>query len=171
MKLNTAQRSILASMALGLALVLTAAIASPPYKLIYNPSESAPRGWYLFKRTDYIYRGAFVLAMLPSDIAAFASKRGYLPSNVPILKHVAALQGQMVCRERDLLTIDGVLVTHTLERDGAGRALPHWLGCRTLSEREAFLLSTDSPLSFDGRYFGPIPKSSVIGQVVPLWTE
>ncbi|MBT2842902.1 S26 family signal peptidase, partial [Staphylococcus coagulans] len=23
----------------------------------------------------------------------------------------------------------------------------------------------------DGRYFGPIPASSVIGRAVPLWTE
>lgn len=24
--------------------------------------------------------------------------------------------------------------------------------------------------SFDGRYFGPLPASSVIGRAIPLWT-
>jgi conjugative transfer signal peptidase TraF len=171
MNFTAAQCSIFRSMALGFFLVLTAAIATPPYKLIYNPSESAPRGWYVFKRTDRIYLGDFVLAHLPDAIATFASERGYLPNNVSILKHVAAMPGQEVCRERDLLTIDGVLVAHTLERDGAGRALPRWSGCRTIAKGEVFLLSTDSPLSFDSRYFGPIARSAVIGQVLPLWTE
>jgi type IV secretory pathway protease TraF len=27
------------------------------------------------------------------------------------------------------------------------------------------------PDSLDGRYFGPIPTSSVIGRALPLWTD
>lgn len=171
MKFTAAQRAIFGSMALGFAFVLTGAIATPPYKLLYNPSESAPRGWYLFKRTDSVYRDAFVLATLPEAIATLASERDYLPRNVPILKHVGALRGQEICRERDLLTVDGVLVAHTLEHDGVGRPLPYWSGCRTLDRDEVFLLSTDSPLSFDSRYFGPIPRSAILGLVIPVWTR
>ena len=25
--------------------------------------------------------------------------------------------------------------------------------------------------SFDGRYFGPLPASSIVGRAVPLWTR
>ena len=27
------------------------------------------------------------------------------------------------------------------------------------------------PDSLDGRYFGPLPASSIIGRAVPLWTD
>jgi type IV secretory pathway protease TraF len=31
-------------------------------------------------------------------------------------------------------------------------------------------LNADVPTSLDGRYFGPLPLSSVIGRALPLWT-
>jgi type IV secretory pathway protease TraF len=33
------------------------------------------------------------------------------------------------------------------------------------------LLMPGVPASFDGRYFGPIRASAVIGKLVPLWTR
>ena len=32
-------------------------------------------------------------------------------------------------------------------------------------------MNWDVPDSLDGRYFGPIPASSVIGRALPLWTD
>jgi len=32
-------------------------------------------------------------------------------------------------------------------------------------------MNWDVPDSLDGRYFGPIPTSSVIGRALPLWTD
>jgi type IV secretory pathway protease TraF len=29
----------------------------------------------------------------------------------------------------------------------------------------------DAPGSFDGRYFGPVPRSSIIGKATPLWVR
>lgn len=31
-------------------------------------------------------------------------------------------------------------------------------------------MNTDEPANFDGRYFGILPMSSVMGRAVPLWT-
>ena len=58
-----------------------------------------------------------------------------------------------------------------LEHDSLGRELPVWQGCRTVRESELFLMNWDVPDSLDGRYFGPIPASSVIGRALPLWTD
>ena len=57
------------------------------------------------------------------------------------------------------------------ERDGRGRPLPVWQGCRVLAAGEIFVMNWQSADSFDGRYFGPIPSSAVIGDAIPVWTE
>ena len=36
---------------------------------------------------------------------------------------------------------------------------------------ELFAMNPQSPDSLDGRYFGVIPRSSVVGQAIPVWTE
>ena len=51
---------------------------------------------------------------------------------------------------------------------GRGRPLPVWQGCRTLGTGELLLLNPDHPDSLDGRYFGPLPASAVIGRATPL---
>jgi len=50
-----------------------------------------------------------------------------------------------------------------LARDGHGRELPVWQGCRTLGVGEIFVMNWDVQDSLDGRYFGPIPKNSIVG--------
>lgn len=57
------------------------------------------------------------------------------------------------------------------ERDGRGRALPVWQGCRVVAESELFLMNWQSADSLDGRYFGPTPASAVIGRALPVWTD
>jgi type IV secretory pathway protease TraF len=39
------------------------------------------------------------------------------------------------------------------------------------ADDELFLLMEGVPGSFDGRYFGPVNRSAIIGRLVPLWTE
>jgi type IV secretory pathway protease TraF len=39
-----------------------------------------------------------------------------------------------------------------------------------LAAGEVLLMSDYSPLSFDGRYFGPIPRAQIQGVVQPVWT-
>ena len=56
-------------------------------------------------------------------------------------------------------------------RDHAGRELPVWQGCRRIADGELFLMNWDAPDSVDGRYFGPFPRSSVIGRALPVWTD
>ena len=48
--------------------------------------------------------------------------------------------------------------------------MPRWSGCRELRAGEYFLLM-DSPLSFDGRYFGTTRRGDILGRAEPLWTR
>lgn len=161
---------ILLATFLGVAVVLLGAVVRPSYQIRYNTSQSAPLGWYAIVPARDLPVGAFALARLQVAAATLADQRGYLPITVPILKRVAAISGQNVCATGDGVAVDGVFVARSLSHDSAGRYLAAWRGCRQLVGDELFLLNADSAASFDGRYFGPIPGTNVIGEAIPLWT-
>ncbi len=138
--------------------------------LLYNPTTSAPKGWYVLEREREFRVGDYVLAHLPNDAARLADDRHYLPISVPILKRIGALGHQLVCLCDDKVLIDGHVVARALARDAMGRSLTVWAHCRILARDELFLLSLTNPASYDSRYFGPIPRINVIGKANPLWT-
>ena len=157
-------------MLLGLATIAITAGTYPSCRLVYNPSESAPRGWYVLIPKRHLSKGDWVLARLPKPIAQLAAARNYLPINVPILKRIAAQKGDEVCATGERVSVDGHLVAQSLQTDSRGRPLPHWSACRRLKAEELFLLSSYSPSSFDSRYFGPVKRASVMGWAIPFWT-
>ncbi len=107
----------------------------------------------------------------PEPLATFLDLNGYLPVGVPILKRVLALPGQTVCRTGLTISVDAIEMGKALSRVRRGRPLPIWEGCRVLGQDQVFLMNWQSEDSLDGRYFGPLPTSAVIGQAVPLWTK
>ena len=156
--------------AIGIAALAGAACMKPRMRIVYNSSDSAPRGWYLVLPPAQIHAGDYVVARLPIDIANFAASRGYLPRSVPILKQVAAVSAQRVCIGNAVVHIDGAAVAHTLGTDSKDRPLTAWEHCRLLVKDELFLLNSSHPGSFDSRYFGPIDVSFVRGRAIPLLT-
>ena len=155
---------------LGAGLVVVSTADIWPLRLVYNASASAPRGWYSVRDADALAVGDLVVARLPPRAEELLVERGYLGAGVPVLKFVRAGQGQRVCRDGDTLTIDAMIVGTARDSDGAGRPLPRWNGCRELGPGQVFLLNTAAPGSFDGRYFGPVPVTSIIGKATPQWT-
>jgi conjugative transfer signal peptidase TraF len=139
-------------------------------RLVYNPTTSAPQGWYVVEPQRELRVDDYVLAHLPTDAAALANDRHYLPISVPILKRIGAVGHQVVCTLDGNILIDNRVVARALVHDGAGRKLDAWNGCRALAVDEIFLLSEANPTSFDSRYFGPILRAHVIGKARPLWT-
>jgi type IV secretory pathway protease TraF len=94
----------------------------------------------------------------------------YLPSNIPLIKRVAALGGDHVCAIGNRIAINGRIVARRLTHDRLDRPLPSWSGCNCLGGDEVFLLMGEIPDSFDSRYFGPVPATAIIGKLVALWT-
>ena len=151
--------------------VATAAFIPTPTKLIWNASASAPIGFYTIEPADRLEAPELVAVTPPEPLASFITERGYVGRGVPILKRVLGLPGQRVCRIGRIITVDGIEVGEALTRDRHGRELPAWRGCRVIAESEVFLMNGQVRDSLDGRYFGPIPASSVIGRAIPLWTD
>ncbi len=100
-----------------------------------------------------------------------AAERGYLPESVPLTKRIVAVSGDTVCGNHNLVLINGRIAAIQLVADPQGRPLPPWTGCRVLAADDVFLLMPEVWDSFDGRYFGPISRSAILGKLVPLWTR
>jgi conjugative transfer signal peptidase TraF len=152
---------------LGTALIAIPATGIIPPLLLYNPSPSAPSGWYRIKAIDVVSRGDLVASNLPEEASGLATQRGYLPPGIPVIKTVAALEGDTVCDMQGALLINGLPVVSLVPADKAGRPLPSaWKTCRRLQADEFLLLSDRTPDSFDGRYFGAVRKTDIIGRAV-----
>lgn len=148
-----------------------ASIVSFVPKLIWNASASTPVGLYLVGDRGTLGIADLVAVDAPEPLATFLSDGGYLPHGVPLLKHVAALPGQRVCRAGRTITVDGVAMGGALDRNRRGHSLPVWQGCRVVAPGELFLMNWEVRDSLDGRYFGSLPASSVIGRAIPLYTD
>lgn len=157
-------------LAVGATVALTlASIVLPERRLlIWNVSASVPTGLYWLAADEPLQIDHCVAIRPAPQIRHWMASRGYLPPGVPLIKRVAALNGQQVCRFRHGITIDGRLVALARARDTLGRPLPVWSGCRTLGSDTFFALNTHRADSLDGRYFGPMPRSVIIGRAIPV---
>lgn len=162
--------AVILCMDIGLAALLMPLAIPKRVQIVYNPSDSVPRGWYRIVPAGSLRAGDIVLARLPASAAALAAQRGYLPAGIPLLKRVGAVAPQWVCVDGTSLRIDDVAVAALMRADGHDRPLSPWQECRSLVPGELFLLSSTNPASFDSRYFGAIRASNVIGRAQPLWT-
>ncbi|RYY28709.1 MAG: S26 family signal peptidase [Sphingomonadales bacterium] len=142
----------------------------PQPRFVWNVSASAPIGLWFVAPDAAIDRGDMVVARLPSQWRAMASRRRYLPANVPLIKRVAAVSGDTICADGPRIRVNGVVVAEGLQHDKSGRSLPSWPGCRLL-RNGALLLLMEHPASFDGRYFGPTQHTDIIGRAAPLWVR
>lgn len=139
--------------------------------LVWNATASVPVGLYRIGGEAGLRAGERVAIEPPSRLRSYLAERGYLPSGIPLLKEVAAIHGATVCRTGLSISIDGKPVGLARETDSRGRSLPVWQGCRTLTQQEVFVMNRCAPGSFDGRYFGPIARSDVVGRARPVWTD
>lgn len=163
-------RTSSARLAVAMAAILAIGAALAPgmaRQVLLNTTPSEPIG--LYARTDLAPQpGRLVAFLAPAAAFPYANRRlGYL-RRVPILKMIVAGPGDHICAVAGQVVINAIWRAPIVARDGQGRALPHWRGCRRLADGELFALSDRVPNSFDSRYFGPVSARSVIGVFRPL---
>ena len=163
------KKIIIAGAATLLVLANSAQIGWPPEpRLLYNPSKSAPIGWYKINRKTQIQRGDKVAAYAPDWARKLADERHYLPYDYPLIKTVWAVSGEEICSSNGWVTVPNRPHLPVLVRDGLGRDMPVHEGCYTLNDNEVFLVSTDVQTSWDSRYFGPVNRDHILGTVTYL---
>jgi conjugative transfer signal peptidase TraF len=159
--------------ATSLAALATAASAffHPLPRIIWNASASVPIGLYAVHPVGTLEITELVIVRPPVALAQFLADRHYLPIGAPMLKRVLALPGQTVCRVDHAITVDGIAMGDALDRDARGRPLPVWQGCQRIPNGQVFLMNWQSGHSFDGRYFGLLPSTTIAGRADPVWTQ
>lgn len=141
----------------------------PAPRWLWNATASVPVGLYRVTPTVALHVGDIVALRLPERDATVLATRGYLPFGVPLLKPVAALAGQTVCRVGLHVTIDSNAAGDAKLADHRGRPLPVWQGCSRLEPGQIFVMNPIVPTSLDGRYFGVLPMEAVIGRAMPVY--
>ena len=138
---------------------------------VWNATASVPTGLYAIRGKANLHVGERVAIEPPPELRRLLAERGYLPTGIPLIKRIAAVSGQRVCRSGHGVIIDGDFAGLARDRDRLGRPLPAWFGCQTLRSGELFVMNPAAPDSFDGRYFGVLRMSDVIGRAKPVWTD
>ena len=145
-----------------------------------NSTRSLPIGLYWTMAPRPLTRGSIVLVCLPVPIARFARGRGYLwrgrcsGSVAPIGKLVLATEGDVVGVGPAGLSVNGALVPRSEPQptDSEGRPINHYpYGTYRVATNELWLYSPYHPMSFDSRYFGPVPMNSVESRMVAVWAR
>lgn len=167
----TARATTLGLMLLALNAVTLPEVVGLRRTVIWNASASVPVGLYRLRPADRLEVTDLVVVAPSEPLASFLAARGYLPKGTLLLKRVLAFPGQIVCRAGHSITVDGIAIGKAHERDARGRALPVWQGCQVIPDGEVFLMNWQSDDSFDGRYFGTLFVTSIVGRAVPLWTD
>ena len=147
--------------------------------LRFNATPSMPVGFWRIMPNHAPLRRGEVVVVCPPDTAPLrmGQARGYIPpgscpgGSEPLVKPIAAVSGDVVAVSAAGVTVNGRSVQGTaqLSRDSAGRPLePVPAGAYPVTPGEVWLLSGHDPRSFDSRYFGPVPESSVQGVTRPF---
>lgn len=137
--------------------------------LVWNATASVPTGLYHIVDGEP-HRGSLVVIRLPEPFRKLAHLRGYVPASVIVIKPIAALRGDTLCRQGNAVSINGRIVAFARKLDKAGRPLPRWRGCHLLGTTAVGVISK-RPDSFDSRYFGPLDQRYVVGVAIPVWTN
>lgn len=144
-----------------------------------NWTTSAPLGVYTMHDTRDLTRNDLVAVCLQGAIARLGRARGYLSAGTcssgttPILKQVVAVVGDDVELQRDVVAVNGQIIDRSQRHsmDSLGRALePFPFGPHVVRDGEVWVLGVHRERSWDSRYFGPVPRSSIVGIAIPLLT-
>jgi conjugative transfer signal peptidase TraF len=147
---------------LGAGVLIATETAARPV-LVLNLSRSEPLGLYArSEQTPAL--GSYVVFPAPRSVAGYAQR--YFSRT--ILKRIAAGPGAFACVQNHVLFVDGRRWAEVATKDGAGRLLPVWNGCRRLLSGEFFTFSDQAPNSLDSRYFGPVSQTQILGVFKPL---
>ena len=143
-----------------------------------NTTPSIPLGVY--RLTDEpLIKGAYVL-FCPPPVAVFvmAKERGYVGAGFcpggygQLMKRLVAAKNDRVTITAEGVAVNGqrLPLSKLIKVDGGGRPLPHYAKSWVLGSTEVLVMSDSNSGSFDGRYYGSIQRSQIVGVIRPVFT-
>ena len=151
-------------------------IAGWVFGVRFNLTPSLPRGFYITSNSP----SASLVEFCPQGAAASISlNRQYRTAGAcpdggaPLLKPAVAFPGDQVEVSADGIRVNGQLLPNSAGRfrDHLQRPLDPWpYGTYTVEPGTVWVISSFNSYSFDSRYYGAIPESSIRHHLRPLWT-
>ena len=140
----------------------------------FNVTESLPGLIYIITSDN----SSPVIEFCPEGaFAQLSVERGYRSKGMcpdgaaPMLKPIVARASDTVEVSANGITVNGTLLRNTSPRtgDSRGRPLTPWrFGRYVVPPGFVWVASQYNPLSFDSRYYGPIPASQICHRLRPL---
>ena len=143
-----------------------------------NITASMPLGVYR-EVAPRLERGARVVFCLPEPAARLGLERGYLPHGAcldgsqELMKEIAAIPGDDVVLAAGGLSVNGQTLPGSALHavDHSGRPLEHApFGVQRVGPNDLWVVGTLREVSWDSRYFGPVPIARVRVSAVELIT-
>ena len=154
----------------GVAIIAVAMLLVPAHvsvgTLVWNFTPSIPTGLYSIEQRAWT-RGDRVAVNPSGALKRRLVQAGVLEDGRLLLKRVAAVEGDRVCRTGPSVTINNERVAVAVVTGSGSATLPVWEGCVVLGKGDVFLLG-ETVNSFDGRYFGVTSQADIVGPVVQL---
>ncbi len=134
--------------------------------LVWNFTPSVPTGLYSIEQHAWT-RGDRVAVKPSGALRSQLDQAGALEDGRLLLKRVAAVEGDRVCRAGPGVTINNEQIAVAVVTESGSATLPIWEGCVVLAKGDVFLLG-ETANSFDGRYFGVTSQADIVGPVAQL---
>ncbi len=167
------------SVATGSAVVLLLGAAALLAGARINTTRSIPVGLY-WASDDPVSKGSLVMFCPPNvNVIRAARARGYIGAGFCpggygyMMKRVLAAENDLVDIDKEGVHVNGTLLPFSvpISHDAHGRILPAYRALASRMNKHQVLLMADAnPLSFDGRYFGPVQRSSIRSVITPVLT-
>jgi len=133
-----------------------------------NQTESEPIGIYKRVPLTDLKSGDFVIIDVPESARPYIYGRHWAEPGTPILKEVGALEGVRCIVRKQSFYINDQYIGMISSQDLDGLPLPELKpGQYTVSKDHFMAVSTYNNNSFDSRYIGEIPITSIRAKVVP----
>ena len=137
---------------IGLSAIGFSMICTLPERFIWNRTGSVPQGLYWLSDEPFT-KGGWVVVSARSAEAQWAELHGFVGEDWPLLKRVAGISGDEVCRDGVTVLINGMPEGEALIESANGVVLPSWNGCKRIEDGEIFLINAH-PRSLDGHTSG-----------------
>lgn len=129
---------------------------------IVNTTHSLPRGIYRLYSPENTGKGDVVVFDIPDNAEEYVHGRSYVPSIVTTMMKIVASDsiGDEIKIENQELTVNNENWGIIKKYDSQGRKVPE-LAIEDLKKENHLLLLSKVENSFDGRYFGVIPREKI----------
>lgn len=139
---------------------------------MFNTTSSIPKGLYRLHHDGDrrpLIAGDIAVYSIPRAVLDLVIERRYLDPDHALMKPVTAKAGDHVCTDNRQVLVNNRPYGRVRETDSAGRALPWFRFCGTVTDG-LFLTFINDDRSFDSRHYGPVKKADIVARATPLWT-